>query len=331
MAAAVRGYLATSDGSLVYELEDEETHLGRAEGNDIVLGTSRSISSRHCRLVVPEAGVRRGGWRARLYDLESLNGTFLNDTRIHNAHAELRSGDSLRLGYDPTIYRFYLTGEEPADLMGPVSAAPRRGGGVGGAQDGGGSGQAPQRSAGRATNWDGSGAGRSPLRDYDVGGSPGRRSGGEGVRDAYSHHGGGGGSSLPAGISSAEAARRRGSFGGASVASPTVGRGREGRASQGVTEAMGQSRYGGGRDAHLGAPAQQRHASSPQGRLEERRRSLSASYARSNMGSTAGISPVRPRQPVSPSHRGAGPARTTMPFPGSSSSSSGRAETQGGT
>lgn len=157
---SVRGYLVTNDGSLVYELEEEETCIGRAEGNDIVLTASRSISSRHCRLVIKSSG---GRTQARMYDLESLNGTFLNDTHICNSHAELRSGDSLRLGYDPTIYRFYLAGEAPADLLGPTAAPPRSSSAAGSPSHG-------RTAAGRSTNWEGSGAGRSPLKDYERGG-----------------------------------------------------------------------------------------------------------------------------------------------------------------
>ena len=77
MASLPAAFLATNDGSLVYELEDADTELGRAETNDIVLTNSRSISGRHCRLSVKSGN-------ARLTDLGSLNGTFLNDARIQN-------------------------------------------------------------------------------------------------------------------------------------------------------------------------------------------------------------------------------------------------------
>ena len=115
----VLAYLSTNDRTLVYELEDLVTAIGRAEDNDICLTTSRSISSRHCRVELRDD--RRGGpagWRARLVDLGSLNGTFLNDARVQGTHAELQSGDSLRLGYDATIYRFHLAAEAPADPLG---------------------------------------------------------------------------------------------------------------------------------------------------------------------------------------------------------------------
>jgi pSer/pThr/pTyr-binding forkhead associated (FHA) protein len=78
MSSTPAAFLATNDGGLVYELEDAETEIGRAEMNDIILTNSRSISGRHCRLSV-KAG------RARLTDLGSLNGTFLNDARLQNS------------------------------------------------------------------------------------------------------------------------------------------------------------------------------------------------------------------------------------------------------
>ena len=78
MSATPAAFLATNDGGLVYELEDAETEIGRAEMNDIILTNSRSISGRHCRLSVKSG-------HARLTDLGSLNGTFLNDARLQNA------------------------------------------------------------------------------------------------------------------------------------------------------------------------------------------------------------------------------------------------------
>ena len=76
--SAAAAFLATNDGALVYELEAADTALGRADTNDIVLTGSRSISSLHCRLSI-KAG------RARLTDLGSMNGTFLNDARLQNS------------------------------------------------------------------------------------------------------------------------------------------------------------------------------------------------------------------------------------------------------
>jgi pSer/pThr/pTyr-binding forkhead associated (FHA) protein len=82
--SATTAFLATNDGALVYELEDADTTLGRAETNDIVLTNSRSISGNHCRV-----SVRAG--RARLTDLGSMNGTFLNDARLQNSCVRWRA------------------------------------------------------------------------------------------------------------------------------------------------------------------------------------------------------------------------------------------------
>lgn len=82
--SSTTAFLATNDGALVYELEDADTTIGRAETNDIVLTNSRSISGNHCRV-----SVRAG--RARLTDLGSMNGTFLNDARLQNSCVRRRT------------------------------------------------------------------------------------------------------------------------------------------------------------------------------------------------------------------------------------------------
>lgn len=43
--------------------------------------------------------------RARIVDLNSMNGTFVNDGRIHDGACPLRSGDTVRFGYDKETYR----------------------------------------------------------------------------------------------------------------------------------------------------------------------------------------------------------------------------------
>ena len=194
-------FLSTNDRSLVYELEDPETSIGRAEDNDIVLQSSRSISSRHCRIEVREDRRGGGGWRARLHDLGSLNGTFLNDARVQGTHAELKSGDSLRLGYDTTIYRFHLAREAPADLLGPGA-----GGGAGATMAGGAT--SPSRAAGRATDWGGASMGRSPHGEGGARSPSGRYDRREPHGSPQDNHN----RFAAAGVSSAEAARRRGSL-----------------------------------------------------------------------------------------------------------------------
>ncbi len=72
-----------------HELRGEVTTIGRAVECDIVI-TSKRVSREHARLV-------RDGRRVMLEDLNSTNGTFLNDERILEP-MELRDGDSVGVG-----------------------------------------------------------------------------------------------------------------------------------------------------------------------------------------------------------------------------------------
>jgi pSer/pThr/pTyr-binding forkhead associated (FHA) protein len=63
--------------------------IGRSTGADFILDAAL-ISRVHCRLTALEAG------EIEVHDLESTNGTFVNDTRIDTAR--LRPGDRLRVG-----------------------------------------------------------------------------------------------------------------------------------------------------------------------------------------------------------------------------------------
>jgi pSer/pThr/pTyr-binding forkhead associated (FHA) protein len=63
--------------------------LGRGPEANVSF-VEESVSKRHARLTVTDAGTR-------LEDLESSNGTFLNGRRIREA-ADVRPGDLLRLG-----------------------------------------------------------------------------------------------------------------------------------------------------------------------------------------------------------------------------------------
>ncbi len=81
-------------------LNGATTTIGRALENDIVI-TSKRVSREHARL-------RRDGWRVMLEDLESTNGTFLNDERVLEPVA-LHDGDRIKIGdvvltfHDPDI------------------------------------------------------------------------------------------------------------------------------------------------------------------------------------------------------------------------------------
>jgi len=70
-------------------LSGELITIGRAIECDIVI-TGKRVSREHTR-------VRREGWRVILEDLNSTNGTYLNDERVL-APVQLRDGDRLGIG-----------------------------------------------------------------------------------------------------------------------------------------------------------------------------------------------------------------------------------------
>jgi pSer/pThr/pTyr-binding forkhead associated (FHA) protein len=72
-----------------HQLRGETTTIGRAVECDIVI-TSKRVSREHARLV-------RDGRRVMLEDLDSTNGTLLNDERILEP-MELRDGDMISVG-----------------------------------------------------------------------------------------------------------------------------------------------------------------------------------------------------------------------------------------
>lgn len=85
----VYGYLR--GGGMSHELTAPITLLGRDPTCDIAFA-SRSVSGRH-------ASIEFGPDGALLRDLNSRNGTFVNDTRVQNASIPLAHGDVLRFGY----------------------------------------------------------------------------------------------------------------------------------------------------------------------------------------------------------------------------------------
>jgi len=83
-----------------HSLTGDAITIGRAVENDIVI-TSKRVSREHAR-------VRREGWRVMLEDMNSTNGTFLNDERVLSP-AALHDGDRITIGdvtfvfHDPDI------------------------------------------------------------------------------------------------------------------------------------------------------------------------------------------------------------------------------------
>ena len=94
----------------VYELHQVRTKVGRGKNNDIVLTSSMSISSKHAVISVgPDPSNRELEHAdAVLRDLNSMNGTFVNNVRVHNCSYGLQSGDIVRFGCDVNTYRFEL-------------------------------------------------------------------------------------------------------------------------------------------------------------------------------------------------------------------------------
>jgi hypothetical protein len=87
------GYLDVA-GSLTHHLKLGYNTIGRQRDNDIVVADDDLlVSRRHCSIVVHASG------RAEIFDLASLNGTYLNGCRLADRRA-LRTDDVVRIGRD---------------------------------------------------------------------------------------------------------------------------------------------------------------------------------------------------------------------------------------
>lgn len=79
-------------------LDTQPLAIGRSADNDIQV-EQESVSRRHCRIE----------FRAREYqlaDLQSTNGTFVNDLPIDNNRVSLRDGDQIKVGQ--TLFKFIM-------------------------------------------------------------------------------------------------------------------------------------------------------------------------------------------------------------------------------
>ncbi|MHC4884963.1 MAG: FHA domain-containing protein [Planctomycetota bacterium] len=74
---------------------DRHFFIGRSQGNDIIIDDNRS-SRRHCELYFD-------GSRFILLDLDSSNGTLVNDEEAHTA--ALNDGDIISIGFQNFTYR----------------------------------------------------------------------------------------------------------------------------------------------------------------------------------------------------------------------------------
>ena len=96
--------IALEDDKATHELTDEKITIGRAPDNLIQIDDP-SVSSRHAHLLLV-------GERYQLIDLDSTNGTRLNDETITEAF--LKVGDRVRFGNVEARYESEKTGEAQA-------------------------------------------------------------------------------------------------------------------------------------------------------------------------------------------------------------------------
>ncbi len=92
-----------------FTIRNGETVIGRKTDADLRIPLNE-ISRSHCELSVTDDGVI-------LRDLDSRNGTFLNDEEI--SEAPIKAGDRIRLG--PVVFVVQIDGE-PKDISVPSSA-----------------------------------------------------------------------------------------------------------------------------------------------------------------------------------------------------------------
>ena len=104
--------LLAPTGQVVADLASPRSSIGQQETNDVVL-SDRTVSRFHCEILLDEGA-------ARVRDLESRNGTFVEGTRV--IEAWLQDGAELRLGR--TVLRVQIGDERVAQ---PVSERTRLG------------------------------------------------------------------------------------------------------------------------------------------------------------------------------------------------------------
>lgn len=84
------GFVLVMGTTILHRLKIGCNTIGRFTDNDIIIrDVDRMVSRRHCTIIVHTDG------SAEMFDT-SLNGTFVNETRINRC--QIRSGDRLRLG-----------------------------------------------------------------------------------------------------------------------------------------------------------------------------------------------------------------------------------------
>lgn len=90
--------------------------VGRdAKANDVIL-LSQSISKKQC--IIDATNINNTANSVVLTDLNSRNGTFINDGRIRNAAKSIYHGDIVRFGFDSNCYRLELANQP--EIRAPV-------------------------------------------------------------------------------------------------------------------------------------------------------------------------------------------------------------------
>ena len=99
-------HIVLRDGTVMErELMNQETRIGKGPHNDLILADG-SVSGSHALISMDEKGFL-------LTDLESRNGTFLNDQRL-TAPQPLRHGDLIKMGHCTLTFRVKESAATPA-------------------------------------------------------------------------------------------------------------------------------------------------------------------------------------------------------------------------
>lgn len=110
--------VSLNGGNNYYKLTASTITVGRSSKCDFVID-SKSVSSVHARLLF------NGPSDSVLIDLNSRNGTFVNDVHFRNKDTPITHGDIVRFGYDVASYRIEFPGcptlaaFTPAEYVGP--------------------------------------------------------------------------------------------------------------------------------------------------------------------------------------------------------------------
>ncbi|XP_059807859.1 forkhead-associated domain-containing protein 1 isoform X3 [Hypanus sabinus] len=108
----MKGFLKGSSG--IHPLKSKTTYIGRLEDSDLCLKNG-GIEDRHALIELSDTENC-----FVLQDLNSVNGTFVNDCRIQNAAVRLAPGDVLRFGFGGDSYEMAVE-TVPSVLCPPVS------------------------------------------------------------------------------------------------------------------------------------------------------------------------------------------------------------------